>query len=168
MNGDLQRNLELLQASYSNVQNVLRFLDTKAGVIFAIAGALLATVISSGSSLDVPEIKDLGCVQFIHFAVLSGVVSLGFAVVSIWPSYGPAKPEEFSWLYPAMHPKCYRGESRFTIPAFEGLSDDGVLEQYKLQLEHLSGVLNRKTFCVRWSLGGLLLAVSLLIIEFLI
>ena len=168
MIGELQKNLELLQASYGNVQNVLRFLDTKAGVIFALAGALLAAVISSGSSVVVPQINDWECVRPVHFSLLSGIASLFFAVKAIWPSYGPKDPADFTWLYPSLHPKCYRGKAPFPIPRFEGFLEDEILDQYRIQLNHLSKVLMKKTWSVRMALGFLLGAVILLIVEHLI
>lgn len=165
MKESLDFNLEFLHTSYTNVQGILHFLDTKAGVIFALAGGLVAAVISSTGLIEVPEIHRWSDVRIIHFSILAGFVSLYNAVRAIWPSHGPKEREHFAWLYPALHPSCYKGENPFVIPTFNLLSGDDLLEQYRRQLDYLSKVLIRKTKGVRWALGGLISAVALLVLE---
>lgn len=149
--------LEILKASHDNVQSVLRFLDTKAGLVFAFAGVSLAGL--AKSEIDLQFAGFFPFLEVIHLVVFSALVAIFFAVVAVWPSYGPREPDLFSWLYPCLHPSCYRKGNSFSPPNAISMTSGEVLAEFQKQLTNLSQVLLRKTKAVRRALMMLFLTV---------
>lgn len=156
MSDRASNNIDLLKDSYANVQSVLRFLDTKAGVIFALAGAFVATAGSLAGGHEGWDLCGICKIRMVYFVIISGVGTLIYAIKAIYPAYGPKNDEHFSWLYPAMHPTRYKEAPLFEAPKFEQTSTVDLCAQYTNQLNVLVPVLNRKTKRVRvslWLLG---------------
>jgi hypothetical protein len=135
---------------YGNVQDVLRFLDTKAGVVFALSGVILGTLVSKRSDWC-PWAQ-----FFLGISVVSTVLSMLCALRAVWPSHGPKDPEHLTLLFPALHPKSKMSSGNSPdIPTIvrhklkAPLTGKFIRDEYGNQLAHLNRALVRKISSLR-------------------
>lgn len=135
--------------SYANVQEVIRFMDAKAGVIFTLAGVMIGVLAA----------KPIEWCDWARFGIGAGVTCSFLAMLCalrvVWPSHGPKKPEQLTLLFPALHPNT-QGENGNKPDIYslirmkvETLSPAAVADEYGIQLAYLHIPIVRKIRALR-------------------
>lgn len=142
MNEDQQ--LEHLKLGYDNIQQVLRFLDAKAGSAFVVAGGFL-------SLLE----KD-GCSSLVIGVLL--VFSMIAALQVILPRKAPRRVGQLSLLFPVFHPDSQSSAKIRIHDRMRDLDMKRARCDFEEQYLHLSGAVFRKTKWMRLSIFMLVTA----------
>lgn len=153
MSDKLDLRIAHLERSYDNVQNFMRFMDTKAGVIFALAGVIAGAVV-----VGPQELGTVGTV-FAGLGSLLAIAAMLYALHVVWPAHGPRDPANLTLLFPALDPGAMNDDA--TKPNIglilksktdEPLSEKLVVDEFASQLSHLHRPIIRKISSLRSSI----------------
>jgi hypothetical protein len=156
MNIETKETIPHLDRSYRNVQEFMRFMDTKAGAVFTVAGLLLGWVAAN------PQPSFLWAKCFAAAGAIGVIAAMLFALRVVWPSHGPDNPERLTLLFPALHPKAKNEDGSdpnvfdlLMAKTAEPLSEKFVVDEFAKQLAHLHAPIVRKISFLRYSIQSL-------------
>lgn len=159
MNANDEIAINHLMRCYANVQEVIRFLDTKAAVVFTLSGVMLggfAVKPSDWCDWAKPPL----CV-----AVIFTVLAMALALRAVWPGHGPKEDHKLTLLFPALRPgfagRDRKGVhiSRLVNAKLEKIDSTSIKEEYGTQLAHLHIALIRKICALRGAILAILIAI---------
>lgn len=162
--------LDHAKAGYANSQEVIRFLDTKAGALIALAtGAIAFGVLTVKWFLELGATSSLSVAWFVQnsphlFCFAACAVCLGVLVgaIAIWcclhslnarpPKFDRAHGKRPPILFPLFNPKdrtqlrsAHRSFARLRRP----LHGREIAAEYELQLRRIGTILHEKVCCLR-------------------
>lgn len=148
---------------YANVQEVIRFLDTKAAVVFTLAGVMLGVLSAKPSEwCDWAKIPLGGVVVFT-------IAAMFLALRTVWPSQGPKDAVHLTLLFPALQPRIF-GRAREDVDIAQLVAAklnnpwpaDFVRNEYGAQLAYTHHILIRKISALRGAIWGITIAIGCL------
>lgn len=159
MNTDDEIAINHLVRCYANVQEVIRFLDTKAAVVFTLSGVMLGGFAAKPSDwCDWAKIP-------LFVAVAFTVLAMALALKAVWPSHGPKEGNQLTLLFPALMPG-FAGRRRkgIDIPTLVDVklaqvNAAFVKAEYGTQLAHLHKAIVRKICALRGAIFAILIAI---------
>ena len=153
MNDEPNQSISHLERSYSNVQDFMRFMDTKAGVVFTLAGVIVGALAVKPGELESWSL---------FFAVIGSILAIAamlYALRVVWPSHGPLDPKNLTLLFPALDPKAVNEDGSepdikrlLAAKANLPLNEKCIIGEYAAQLSHLHNPIVRKTCSLRRSI----------------
>ena len=144
---------------YANVQQVIRFMDTKAAVVFTLSGVMLGGLAAN------PSDWDDWANPLLYVAVAFTVLAMVLALRAVWPTHGPKEGHQLTLLFPALLPG-FAGRRRkgIDIPTLVDarlpqINAAYVTGEYGTQLAHLHKAIVRKICALRGSIFAIGIAI---------
>lgn len=160
--------MEHLRASHSNVQDVIKFVDTKTGALTGLV-TLLSTFpflilrYFTGDSFDVtkwknpfPDHSDFPLIglSLLALSLAGGIASIYCSLMSLtarppsrWIKPTTKHKDQFCILFPFYTPKQAEHAHEYFSKIVSGITEQELLTEYVHQMEQLGSIIERK---VRW------------------
>jgi hypothetical protein len=158
------------KAGYANAQEVIRFLDTKAGALVGVVSLAIGLPLLVGQWwLAVPDTSPFSvrgltrnaplCCDVAIVLTLAGVAAGTAGVLALLRGLNarhPFRRAGVSVLFPSFDPaKRTRSAHRSFARLRRGLSFNEISGDYEMQLRRIGAILHEKTDCLRWAVNFL-------------
>ncbi len=161
MNNESSQSIPHLSRSYSNIQDFMRFMDTKAGVVFTLAGLILGSIAAKPEDLTM-------CAKWCAvFGALGAIASMMCALRVVWPMHGPKNPDHLTMLFPALDPKARHNDGSepdihelILAKTAQPFTEQFVVDEFANQFSHLHSGIVRKISFLRRAIQAMVFALG--------
>lgn len=135
--------------SFKNIQELIRFIDQKAGAVLVIAGLIFSAFIEFAKNLEFISFNDANFLGIISF--LFGLLSIINLIIVIWISIFKILKPRLAKNYSANEHSLYYFEhlsklgKENTLKEFENLNDESMLKHIIEQQFEVSQIMKKKT-----------------------